>query len=151
MIRETWLVVMCPSVLWSAVDAMATCSRGEAAQICPKISNIRLVGTVGVHLRPIVDEIPGFGVLIITLLKPPKINYRVDLGAAMGGSLVGGSIAAFVNDLIPQILNGFLVWPERIVSPIVDPKFFGSVEDYMLRHQGVLKVCGPHGTLSYAT
>lgn len=128
---------LCPV---KCVEAVAMHCRGEAAQICPKISNIRLVGTVGVHLRPIVDEIPGFGCLIITLLKPPKINYRVDLGAAMGGQILGGRIAAFVNDLIPQILNGFLVWPERIVSPIVDEKFFGSIEDYMLRHQGVLKV-----------
>lgn len=118
--------------------------RGEASQICPKISHVRLVGTIGVHLRPIVNEIPGFGCLIITLLKPPKINYRVDLGAALGGSIIGGRIAAFVNDLIPQVLNGFLVWPQRIVTPIVDEKYFGSIEDYMLRHQGVLKVgCTP--------
>jgi hypothetical protein len=43
--------------------------------------------------------------------------------------------------LLPTILNGFLVWPERMVVPMFDEKVIGPIEDYMLRHQGVLKVC----------
>jgi hypothetical protein len=103
-----------------------------------------VVGTVGVHLRPLVDEIPGFGAVIITLTKPPKINYHVDLGAAMGGAVVGGSVAAFVNQLLPQILDQLLVWPERIVTPLVDEKIMGPLEDLMLHHKGVLKVRAGH-------
>jgi hypothetical protein len=115
-------------------------SSGEASQMCPKISRVRVVGTVGVHLRPLVDEIPGFGAIIVTLLKPPKIRYHVNLGAALGGSVTAAPIVAFVDGLLPTILNGFLVWPERIVVPICDEKVIGPLEDYMLHHQGVLKV-----------
>jgi hypothetical protein len=114
---------------------------GEAAQICPKITRIRVVGKLGVHLRPLVDQIPGFGAIIITLMKPPKIRYQVNLGAALGGSITAAPIVAFVDGLLPTILNGFLVWPERMVVPMFDEKVIGPIEDYMLRHQGVLKVC----------
>lgn len=92
------------------------------------------------HLRPLVEEIPGFGAIIITLLKPPKIKYQVNLGAALGGGIAAAPIVAFVDGLLPSILNGFLVWPERIVVPMFDEKVIGPIEDYMLRHQGVLKV-----------
>ena len=108
--------------------------------MCPKISQLRCTGTLGICMKPLVDEIPGFGALLVTLMKPPKISYRVDLGKAMGGSFLGGAIANFVDSLLPTILNGFLVWPQRIVVPIMDEKVTGPLDDLQLRHRGILKL-----------
>lgn len=113
---------------------------GDATRMCPRISNLRCTGTVGVVLKPLVDEIPGFGAVLITLMKPPKISYRVDLGKALGGNLTGGAIANFVDGLLPSILNGFLVWPQRIVVPIFGEEITGPLDDLQLRHRGILKV-----------
>lgn len=117
----------------------AGAGREKSPKLVPKISRVRLVGTLGVHLRPLVDEIPGFGAIIITLTKPPKINYKVDLGT-FGGKIAGSGVTAFVDGLLPDILNGFLVWPQRIVTPLFDEKITGPLDALKLHHQGILKV-----------
>jgi hypothetical protein len=109
----------------------------------PKVSNIRMVATVGIHMKPLVDEIPAFAAIVVTLIKPPKLNYCIDTGAVVGGA-VGGVVTSFLDSLLPNILNGFLVWPERIVVPILGEEWTGPLTDLMLRHQGILKVRHDH-------
>jgi hypothetical protein len=109
------------------------------AELQPKITHIRAVATVGVHLKPLVDEIPAFGAAIITLEKMPKLSYNIDLGAAFG-KVLGGGIEQFLDNLLPNIIEGFLVWPERIVVPILDEDVTGPLTDLMLRHKGIIKV-----------
>ena len=110
------------------------------AKLQPKVSNIRLVTTVGVHLRHLVDEIPGFGALVVTLTKPPKLSYSIDTGGAVVGKAVGTQVENFLATLLPNILNGFLVWPERLVIPITPEETQPPLTDLMLRHQGIMKV-----------
>jgi hypothetical protein len=112
--------------------------RARRAELQPKVNHIRMVATVGVHLRPLVDEVPAFGAMIVTLTKPPKLTYNIDLGAAFGKAL-GGGVEQFLNGLIPSIIEGFLVWPERIVVPILGEEVTGPLTDLMLRHKGIIK------------
>lgn len=113
---------------------------GDATRMCPKISNVRCVGTIGVTFTPLVDEIPGFGAVLVTLMKSPKLSYRVSLGRALGGGISGGAIKSFVDGLLPTILEGFLVWPQRVVVPLFDETVTGPLDKLMLRHKGILKV-----------
>jgi hypothetical protein len=99
-----------------------------------------MVATVGVHLKPLVDEIPGFGALVVTLTKPPKVKYNIDTGGAVVGKVLGGGVEAFLDNLLPDILNGFLVWPQRIVVPILPENVTGPLTDLALRNQGILRV-----------
>jgi hypothetical protein len=110
------------------------------ATLQPKVNNLRMVATVGIHLKPLVDEIPGFGAAIVTLTKPPKVKYNIDTGGAVVGKVVGGGVEAFLDNLLPSILNGFLVWPQRIVVPILPESVTGPLTDLMLRNQGILRV-----------
>ena len=110
------------------------------AELQPKVDHIRAVATVGVHLRPLVNEVPAFGAAIITLIKPPKLSYNIDIGA-VGGKVAGGGVEQFLDNLIPGIIEGFLVWPERIVVPILGEDVTGPLTDLMLRHKGIMKAC----------
>lgn len=110
------------------------------AQMQPKVDHIRAVATVGVHLKPLVNEVPAFGAAIITLTKPPKLSYNIDVGT-IGGKLAGGGVEQFLDNLLPGIIEGFLVWPERIVVPILGEDVTGPITDLMLRHKGIVKVC----------
>lgn len=99
-----------------------------------------MVATAGIHLKALVDEVPGFGAVVVTLVKPPKINYAIDTGGGPVGKVVGGGVEAFLSTLIPDILNGFLVWPQRIVVPILPEEVTGPLTDLQLRNKGILKV-----------
>ena len=54
----------------------------------------------------------------------------------MGGSLLGGAVASFLDGLVPDILNGFLVWPQRIVVPILGEDVTGPLDDLQARGLG---------------
>ena len=109
------------------------------ATLQPKVDHIRAVATLGIHLKPLVPEIPAFGAVLVTLTKPPKLSYNIDT-SAMVGKVVGQGVEQFLDGLLPQILEGFLVWPERIVVPIIaDESVTGPLTDLELRHKGIMK------------
>ncbi len=54
-----------------------------------------------------------------TVPKPPMIKYRLDFGKALGGSLAPAAVTPVVNYFMKEIINKMLVWPQRIVVPIL--------------------------------
>lgn len=40
---------------------------GEATRMVPKVSDLRVAGTLRVMLCPLVEEVPGFGAAIVSL------------------------------------------------------------------------------------
>ena len=73
-------------------------------------------GTVRALLKPLIDEIPCFAALSVSLVTRPTINFKLNT--------VGVSIMAIpgLNDalyaLIKTQVAAFVVWPKKIVIPL---------------------------------
>eukprot|EP00210_Caulerpa_lentillifera_P002283 g2193.t1 len=116
-------------------------SMTEATTMCPKVTDISCSGTLRIVLKPIVSEIPCFGAIIASFLKAPALQFHCDFGRALGGSASGKMVKNALDPFIESTLASMLVWPHRIVIPIIDDeKITGPLANLELRHVGVLSV-----------
>ncbi|GFR39731.1 hypothetical protein Agub_g212 [Astrephomene gubernaculifera] len=112
-------------------------------KLCPRIMDITFAATVRVVLNPLVPRIPGFVGAMATVPKPPLIKYRLDFGRAMGGSMAPAAVTPVVNFFLRDVITKMLVWPQRLVVPILQETDQDKIEiqRLMRRHRGVLRVC----------
>ncbi|GLC59938.1 hypothetical protein PLESTB_001556000 [Pleodorina starrii] len=112
-------------------------------KLCPRVMDITFVAQVRVVLNPLVARIPGFVALMATVPKPPLIKYRLDFGKAMGGSMAPAAVTPVINYFLRDVINKMLVWPQRLVVPVIQETEQDKVEiqKLMRRHRGVVRVC----------
>lgn len=99
-----------------AVEVAGT--MGEFSKVCPQITDISVVATTKIRLGPLCDKIPGFAAIMFCFTKQPRIKYRMNMGKALGGSVVSGVVKPFINNILTNQLNALLVWPQRMVIPL---------------------------------
>jgi Ca2+-dependent lipid-binding protein len=110
---------------------------GNYTRICPSVEGISFAGTLRVRLYPLCNTIPGFGGAMVTFPKQPRFKYHLNFGK-LGGSVTAAPVKMFVNSMVKNILNDMLVWPQRLVVPIIPN--IPAVSQLFYRHQGILKV-----------
>lgn len=113
---------------------------GAATRMVPKVSDMAVSGTARVTLSPLLPEIPGFGAATVSLMKPPVVKFHLDFGAAFGGSYSANAIKAWLDPFLRSTVAGMLVWPKRIVVPILEEEISGPLDDLFLRHKAALQV-----------
>ena len=73
-------------------------------------------GTVRALLKPLIDEIPCFAAISVSLVTRPTINFKLNT--------VGVSVMAIpgLNDALYELIKtqvaAFVVWPKKIVIPL---------------------------------
>ncbi|KFM28651.1 Extended synaptotagmin-3 [Auxenochlorella protothecoides] len=113
---------------------------GTLTRLAPKVSDLAVSGTARVVLRPLLDTIPGFGAALVSLRKPPIVRFHLDFGKAFGGAASAGAIRLWLDDFLRTQIAEMLLWPSRIVIPLLDESVTGPLDDLYLRHKGVLRV-----------
>ncbi|CAD7701174.1 unnamed protein product [Ostreobium quekettii] len=135
-------IIMDLDVRWcgDASIVLAIELTGEATRMAPKITDIQLVGGIRVVMKPLVDVIPGFGAVVVTALRPPSIKFNLDFGKALGGSMAGSPVKTLINGFLKDTLANMLVWPQRMVVPILDEAVTGPLDHLQLHSVGLLLV-----------
>jgi len=113
---------------------------GEATSMVVKFTKLQLSGCLRVVLYPLVDQVPGFGAITAALTQSPIIKYNLDFGAALGSSFSASLVRRWLDPFIRNTLVELLVWPERIISPVLPESVTGSLEHLKKRLQGILRV-----------
>jgi hypothetical protein len=113
---------------------------GDATRMVPKVSNLHVSAVGRILLAPLLPEIPGFGAAVISLKKPPQIHFKLNFGAALGSSATAKPVQAWLDPFLRKTLADLLVWPNRIVVPILPEEVTGPLDALMLRHKGVMQV-----------
>ncbi|KAG2448431.1 hypothetical protein HYH02_006323 [Chlamydomonas schloesseri] len=111
-------------------------------KLCPRVMDITFVATIRIMLDPLVDRIPGFVGAMATVPKPPLIKYRLDFGKALGGSMAPAAVTPVVNYFMKEIITKMLVWPQRLVIPILQETEQDRIliQRLMRRHRGVVRI-----------
>lgn len=73
-------------------------------------------GTLRVTLAPLLPEIPGFGAATVSMMRPPLIKFRLDFGAAFGGSVSAKAVVAWLDPFLRSQVAGMLV---RLVPSLI--------------------------------
>ncbi|GLC43424.1 hypothetical protein PLESTB_001555900 [Pleodorina starrii] len=112
-------------------------------KLCPRVLDISFAAKVRVVLRPLVPRLPGFVAAMATVPKPPLIKYRLDFGRALGGSVAPLAVTPVVNYFLRGVLDRMLLWPNRIVVPILQEtaQDAAEVQKLMRRVRGMVRVC----------
>lgn len=87
--------------------------------MAPTLSHISLVGKLRITFKPLLSKVPCIGAMVFSLLSPPKLNFKIDVGKALGGNAVGSTVKKALGPFIKDTLMNMLVWPKRYVVPIM--------------------------------
>ncbi|CAG9465702.1 unnamed protein product [Pedinophyceae sp. YPF-701] len=110
----------------------------QYATMVVKIQDISLNASVKVILTPFVPIIPCFGAALVSMSEAPVIKFRL---AFTGGAMFQGMITDFLDSFIKDTLATMMVWPQRIVVPVLAAEDIpGGLDQFTLSVRGVLKV-----------
>ena len=123
--------------IFLAIELMAG---GSATRMVPKVTDLSASGHLRISLAPLLPEIPGFGAATVALMRPPIVKFHLDFGAAFGGSLSAKAVVAWLDPFLRNTITGMMVWPRRIVVPILPADVTGPLDDLYLRHKGALEI-----------
>lgn len=65
--------------------------------------------------------------------KPPLMRFKLDFGKAFGGSMIAKPIRLWLDPFIRETLTNMIVWPNRIVVPMLPEEATGSLDHLYLR------------------
>jgi len=113
---------------------------GGATRMVPKVTDLAVSGQVRVMLSPLIPTIPGFGAMTVALMHPPQVKFHLDFGKAFGGSLSAKAVKAWLDPFLRETLSSMLVWPRRIVVPILSEDVTGPLSELYMKHKGALEI-----------
>jgi len=90
-------------------------TKGINVKIPVTIKNVRFEGPVRIELSPLIDESPGFGAMLLSFPKSPKIGLELRVA---GGEIF--RVPWLKRDIltgIQEALEETLLWPKRVVIP----------------------------------
>lgn len=91
------------------------------ASLSVKVSDVQFGGRIKIILKPLMNQIPGFGAILVAFTEQPKIDFDISI---LGGDITSiGGIDKMIDNIIRTSLNDMLVWPARMVIPIVPGDF----------------------------
>ena len=61
------------------------------------------------------------------------MHFNLDFGAAFGGSFSAKAVRMWLDPFIRETLTNMLVWPNRLVIPMLPESVTGPLDDLMLR------------------
>lgn len=109
-------------------------------RLVPRVSNLSVRGTLRLALAPLLPRVPGFGALLVSLAAPPQVKFALDFGPALGGKHTARPVGAFLDPFLRDTLANALVWPQRVVAPLLPREATGPLDALALRSVGVLAV-----------
>ncbi|KAK9868031.1 hypothetical protein WJX84_002145 [Apatococcus fuscideae] len=113
---------------------------GDAARMVPKVTDLQCSGVIRVLLAPLCPEIPCFGAAVVALRKPPLLHFKLDFGKALGSAYTAKAIRLWLDPFLRETLAQLIVWPNRLVYPILPESVTGPIDFLQLRHVGILQV-----------
>jgi len=88
---------------------------GGLARVPVSLKNMKFEGTVRVVLTPLVKMPPGYGAILMSFAKPPKINMDIRV---LGGELTKLPFLRYeITSAIQKAIADQLLWPRRAVIP----------------------------------
>eukprot|EP00271_Cylindrocystis_brebissonii_P002837 TRINITY_DN13615_c0_g1_i1.p1 TRINITY_DN13615_c0_g1~~TRINITY_DN13615_c0_g1_i1.p1 ORF type:complete len:567 (+),score=102.51 TRINITY_DN13615_c0_g1_i1:506-2206(+) len=109
-IAVEWTTGKDQTVVLKAVTAMAP-------DLKIKVDDLRFRGIFKIFLRPLVNQLPGFGAVLISFREQPKIDMDIGL---LGGDITKiPGMLNMIENIIRTSLSDMLIWPARIVVPII--------------------------------
>ncbi|KAI5057523.1 hypothetical protein GOP47_0027538 [Adiantum capillus-veneris] len=99
-----------------------------------QIRDFVVFGVLKLIFRPLKEQFPGFGAVTISLKEPPTVDFQTKF---LGGDILAiPGVDNIVDNIILTALTDLLVWPNRLVIPILQ----GDYSFLMLKPVGELKV-----------
>lgn len=75
----------------------------------------------------------SYNVTLAFCRKPPQIKFKLDFGKALGSAYTAKAVRLWLDPFLRETLADLIVWPNRIVVPILPEEVTGPLDDLMLR------------------
>ncbi|GMH38160.1 hypothetical protein BSKO_06044 [Bryopsis sp. KO-2023] len=106
------------------------------AFISPSVRRLNFFAMTRITLTRFVPTIPCFGAVLVSLQRAPMVTFDINCGPG-----VGNAIEAWLKPFLTNnILGNLLVWPNRIVVPLLPEEVIGPYDTLNLTTKGILRV-----------
>ncbi|CAG9464030.1 unnamed protein product [Pedinophyceae sp. YPF-701] len=122
----------------SHVKLCAEIGKSGLIKVVASVKDIFLEAEPRVCFRCLTDQIPCYGAMVVTMMRTPRVKYKLDLNITTGA--IERMITRIVDRLLVEVLGRMMVWPQRLVLPQQPPEVTGSIAHLYLRWRGVLRV-----------
>ena len=65
--------------------------------------------------------------------KPPLLHFKLDFGKALGSAYTAKAIRLWLDPFLRETLAQLIVWPNRLVYPILPESVTGPIDFLQLR------------------
>jgi Ca2+-dependent lipid-binding protein len=86
-----------------------------------ELSDVRFSSVVRVELTPLMPAFPCFGAITICFMKKPFMDFSFKVGSldVMNLGPADYNVASVVNNIVKSIVDGMMVYPKKLVIPMV--------------------------------
>ncbi|KXZ45000.1 hypothetical protein GPECTOR_59g607 [Gonium pectorale] len=115
---------------------------GGTVRLAPRLRQVAAAGTLKLVLTPLLPYPPGFGAIQLSMPRAPQLGFAFDFGPGLmrGVEPLAGLVSAFLQPLLQDVVAGALVWPQRVVLPVLPEALTGPLTELGLRTRGLLAV-----------
>eukprot|EP01018_Ginkgo_biloba_P009131 Gb_37167 [translate_table: standard] len=83
-----------------------------------QIKDLIIHANMKMIFKPLQEEFPGFGAVILSFMKPPKIDFQTKF---LGGDILQiPGVDNMIDNIILMAITDILVWPNRLVIPVME-------------------------------
>ncbi|KAL2631426.1 hypothetical protein R1flu_016112 [Riccia fluitans] len=86
-----------------------------------KVKDLHVSGVLKFILKPLMEEIPGFGAVLVAFSEAPDLDFNLKFLGGDLGALPG--VDKLIDDSIRMALLDTVVWPCRILVPVAEGDF----------------------------
>eukprot|EP00210_Caulerpa_lentillifera_P007137 g6827.t1 len=108
--------------------------------LTPRFQKFNFYGTIRISFTPLIPHFPGFGAMTLSFQSTPTIDFELSVGQSVL-SVVAEQVRQFLSSFVTDhVFGNVLVWPARVVIPILPERRRGKLDHLQLHTRGVLRV-----------
>eukprot|EP00803_Ostreobium_quekettii_P003529 evm.model.scf_539.6 EVM.evm.TU.scf_539.6 scf_539:36712-52419(+) len=132
--------VLQAAIRWDGTASVSLMVEAGGVKMVPKVDKLDFFANVRIALTPLVPILPCFGAMTLAFMKPPMVNFEISIGTPLMGFNSTTVKDFLTNFVVHHIFGDLLVWPNRIVIPILPEEEIGSIDHLYMHTRGVLRV-----------
>ncbi|KNC56105.1 plant synaptotagmin [Thecamonas trahens ATCC 50062] len=101
---------------WAGNPDLALWLKAKGVPLTVRFTDFQLYGTFRIGLKPLMQQLPGFGAISVSFAKKPVVDFNLSAGAVSVTHLPG--VSAWLNKFIRQHVVATMVWPQKIIKEL---------------------------------
>ncbi|KAL1201478.1 Synaptotagmin-3 [Cardamine amara subsp. amara] len=128
-----------PSIKWAGNPNIVLVLKVLSLRIRVQLVDFQFFATMRVALKPLVPTFPCFGMVVVSLMEKPHVDFGLKV---LGGDLMSiPGLYRYVQETIKRQVSSMYHWPQVLEIPILDASTASVKKPVGLLHVNIIRAC----------